>query len=143
MFVQENHHVKLKCNISCPDNVILCPGSMVITKWTQIMEGVYLEGAIIKVMRNNRIFVVVTNTNPYPICLKQTQSVEEVIDTVMMKILPIHEASISPLGIQLKLDPSNRQPRKLWTIGIGLFLLSQYVHVNKTTVHLSMQRKET
>ena len=104
-FVPENHHVKLRCNISCPENVILCPGSMVITKRTQIMEGVYLEEAITKVMRNNKIFVVVTNTNPYPVCLKPTQSVGEVTDTSTIKILPINEARISSFGNPAQTGP--------------------------------------
>ena len=98
-FVPENHHVKFKCNISCPENVMLTPGSLVITKRGEIMEGIFMEEAITKVMRNNRIFVVVTNMNPYPVFLKPTQSVGEVTDTSTIKVLPVDEARISSFGI--------------------------------------------
>ena len=85
-FVPENHHVKFKCTITCPDNIILCPGSLVITNRNEIMEGVYLEEVITKVMRKNVIMVVVTNTNPYPVFIKPTHSVGTITDTSAMEI---------------------------------------------------------
>ena len=101
-FIPENHHVKFRCNISCPDNVILTPGSLVITKRNEIVEGVFMEEAITKVMRNNMIFVVVTNMNPYSVFLKPTQSVGEVTDTSTIKVLPVSEAQVSSFGISDK-----------------------------------------
>ncbi len=56
-FVPENHHIKFKCTISCPDNVILCPGSLVITNKHEIMDGVYLEEVITKVMQTRYDFL--------------------------------------------------------------------------------------
>jgi hypothetical protein len=38
-FIPENHHMKVKCTITCPDNIILCPGSLVITKKSEIRRG--------------------------------------------------------------------------------------------------------
>ena len=97
-FIPENHHVKFRCTITCADNIILCPGSLVITKKKEIMEGVFMEEAITKVMRQNKIFVVVTNTNPYPIFLKPNQEVGEVSDTSAIKVMPVHEAKIASFG---------------------------------------------
>lgn len=97
-FVPENYHVKFKCTIACPDNVILCPGSLVITKRHELMEGVYLEEVITKVMRKNMIFVVATNTNPYPVFIKPSQTVGEITDTSKMQVIPIQEAKIATFG---------------------------------------------
>lgn len=104
-FIPENHHMKVKCKITCPDNIILCPGSLVITKKCKIMEGVFMEEAITKIMRNNIIFVVVTNTNPYPIFLKPDQVAGEVTDTSSIKVMPMHEAKIASFGTPDKTGP--------------------------------------
>ena len=104
-FVPENHHVKFKCTITCPDNIILCPGSLVITNRNEIMEGVYLEEVITKVMRKNVIMVVVTNTNPYPVFIKPTHSVGTITDTSAMEILPVSEAKIATFGTPAQTGP--------------------------------------
>ena len=97
-FLQENHHAKFRCQISCQDNTTLCPGSLVITKRTEIMEGVFLEEAITKVMRRNVIFVIATNTNPYPVFLKPIQTIGEVTDTSAIQVIPVDEAKICSFG---------------------------------------------
>ena len=102
-FVAENHHVKFRCNIDCP--TILNPGSLVITKRSEIMEGVFLEETLTKVMRHNRIFVVVTNTNPFPVCLKPTQTVGEITDTSNIEVIPVDEARISSFGNPAQTGP--------------------------------------
>ena len=104
-FVPENHHLKLKCIVKCPDNVILCPGSLVITKRNEIMEGVFLEEVITKVMRKNMIFVVVTNTNPYSVFIKPTQTVGEVTDTSSIQVIPVEEARIASFGTPATTGP--------------------------------------
>ena len=97
-FIPENHHVKIQCTIQTPDNVILHPGSLVITKHNEAMDGVYLEESITKVLRQNRIYIVVTNTNPYPVFLKTSQTIGEIFDTSSIKVLPVHEATIASFG---------------------------------------------
>ena len=104
-FVPENHHIKFKCTISCPDNVILCPGSLVITNKHEIMDGVYLEEVITKVMRKNMIFVVVTNTNPYPVFIKPTQTVGKITDTSAIEVIPVNEAKIATFGTPTQTGP--------------------------------------
>ena len=69
------------------------------------MDGVFMEEAITKVMRNNKIFVVVTNTNPYPVCLKPSQSVGQVTDTSQIQIIPVHEARIASFGDAAQTGP--------------------------------------
>ena len=102
-FIPENHHVKVRCNIDCP--TILNPGSLVITKRSEIMEGVILEETLSEVMRSNRIFVVITNTNPFPICLKPTHSVGEITNTSGIKVIPVDEARISSFGNPAQTGP--------------------------------------
>ena len=97
-FVPENHHVKVKCSVKTPDNVSLKPGSLVITKRSEISPGVYIEESLTKVLRRNRIFVVITNTNPYPVFLKPSQEIGEVIDTSEVQIIPVSEARIASFG---------------------------------------------
>jgi hypothetical protein len=71
-FIQDNHHTKLKCTISTPNSALLKPGSLVITKRNTIEYGVYLGETLTKVLRQNKIFVVITNNNPYPVFIKKT-----------------------------------------------------------------------
>ena len=97
-FIPDNHHTKVKCTISTPNNVILKPGSLVITKRNTIESGVYLEETLTKVLRQNKIFVVITNNNPYPIFVKNSQCVGEVIDTSKIKLIPVEEAKIFKYG---------------------------------------------
>jgi hypothetical protein len=50
-FLPENFHVKVKCSVKTPDNVSLKPGSLVITKRSEICDGVYIEESLTKVLR--------------------------------------------------------------------------------------------
>jgi hypothetical protein len=101
--IPENHHVKVRCNIHC--STIINPGSLVITKRSEIMEGVILEETLTKIMRSITIFVVVTNTNPFPICLKLTPSVGEITDTSDIKVIPVDEARILSFGNPAQTGP--------------------------------------
>ena len=49
-------------------------------------------------LRRNRIFVVITNTNPYSVFLKPSQKIGEVMDTSEVQIIPVSEARISSFG---------------------------------------------
>ena len=97
-FIAENTHAKFRCTIDVPKNISLQPGSLVITKRSEIKPGVFVEESITKVLRNNRIFIVATNTNPYPIFLKPSDEAGEVTDTPTLQIIPVDEAHISAFG---------------------------------------------
>ena len=99
-FIAENTHAKFRCTIEVPTNINLTPGSLVITKRSEIKPGVFVEESITKVLRNNRIFIVATNSNPYPIFLKTTDDAGEVSDTPPLQIIPIDEAHISAFGTE-------------------------------------------
>ena len=104
-FLPENFHVKVKCSVKTPDNVSLKPGSLVITKRSEICDGVYIEESLTKVLRRNRIFVVVTNTNPYSVFLKPSENIGEVIDTSEVLIVPVSEAKIASFGLENATGP--------------------------------------
>ena len=76
----------------------MCPGSLVITKQTEIMEGVFLEEAITKVMQKKVILVIATKTNPYPVFLKPIQTIGKIIDTSAIQVIPVDEAKICSFG---------------------------------------------
>ena len=92
--VPDNYHVKMKCTLKVPNSVVIRPGSLVLTQKTEIEHGVYIEPSLTKVLRRNRIFVVVTNTNPYAIFVKPSQTLGEVLDTSGLPVLPVDEAKI-------------------------------------------------
>ena len=92
--VPENHHVKIQCQISTENNVHIRPGSLTITKRKEILPGVYLEEVLTKVLNRNRIFVVITNSNPHQICIKPSLNLGETTDTEAT-IIPVDEAKIS------------------------------------------------
>ena len=94
-FLPENHHVKMQCTINTPGGALLTPGSLVITKGHQPMDGVYIEESLTKVLRRNRIYIIVTNTNPYPVFLKPSQTIGEVFDTSTLQVVPVQEAHIA------------------------------------------------
>ena len=93
-FVPDNHHIKVKCTIETPNNIILKPGSLVITRRNKIEEGVFMEETLTKVLRRNRIFVVITNNNPYPVFVKPSQCIGSVMDTSKINLIPVEEAKI-------------------------------------------------
>jgi hypothetical protein len=92
--IPENHHVKIQCQISAAQNIQLKPGSLTVTKRREILPGVFLEEVLTKVLNRNRIFVVITNNNPYQVCIKPSQILGETVD-IEAKILPVDEAKIS------------------------------------------------
>lgn len=92
--IPENHHVKIQCQISAADNLQLKPGSLTIVQKRQISPGVILEEILTKVMNRNRIFVVITNNNPYQVCIKPSILLGETSD-LEAQILPVSEAKIS------------------------------------------------
>ena len=92
--VPDNYHVKMKCTLKVPHNVVIRPGSLVLTQKSEIEDGVFIEPSLTKVLRRNRIFVVVTNTNPYAIFVKPSQTLGEVLDTSGLPVLPVDEAKI-------------------------------------------------
>jgi transposase InsO family protein len=104
-FIPDNHHIKVKCKVETPNNVILKPGSLVITKRNTIEDGVYLEETLTKVLRRNRIFVVITNNNPYSVFVKPSQCIGEVIDTSKVELIPVNEAKIFKYGVEEATGP--------------------------------------
>ena len=92
--IPENHHVKIQCQISAAQNIQLKPGSLTVTKRREILPGVFLEEVLTKVLNRNRIFVVITNNNPYQVCIKPSQILGETVD-IEAKIVPVDEAKIS------------------------------------------------
>ncbi len=94
-FIPDNHHAKIQCQINTANNVTLKPGSLLIIQKAEIADGVFLEESITKVLRRNRIYAVVTNVNPFPVFLKSTQTIGEVLDTSNLLVIPVEEAKIA------------------------------------------------
>ena len=92
--IPENHHIKVQCQISAAENIQIRPGSLTITKRKEILPGVILEEVLTKVLNRNRLFVVITNNNPYQVCIKPSLPIGETTD-IHDKILPVKEAHIS------------------------------------------------
>ena len=87
--IPENHHTKIKCTITTEDGSFLHPGSNVLTSRFELMSGVFLEESLTKVLRKNVIFVVITNTNPYQVCVKPTMLLGHVSDTASKMFIPV------------------------------------------------------
>ena len=96
--IPENHHVKVQCTISAANNVQIKPGSLTMTNRKEICPGVILEEVLTKVLNRNRIFVVITNNNPYQVCIKPSMVLGETKD-IEAKILPVNEAKISSFNV--------------------------------------------
>jgi hypothetical protein len=96
--ILENHHIKVHCNISAANNVSNRPGSLTITEQKEILPGVILEEVVTKVLNRNIIFVVITNNNPYQVCLKPSMVLGETKD-IKEKFLPVNEAKISSFNM--------------------------------------------
>ena len=97
-FIPENHHTKIKCSLTTEDGSFLHPGSNVLTTRTELMPGVFLEESLTKVLRKNVIFVVITNTNPYLVCVKPSMLLGHVSDTNFKMFIPVDEAKIASFG---------------------------------------------
>ena len=97
-FIPENHHTKIKCLLTTEDSSFLHPGSTVLTTRSELMPGVILEESLTKVLRHNVIFVVITNTNPYQVCVKPTMLLGHVSDTASKMFIPVEEAKIASLN---------------------------------------------
>jgi hypothetical protein len=74
------------------------PGSLTIREQKEILPGVILQEVLTKVLNRNRIFVVLTNNNPYQVCLKTSMVLGETKD-IEAKLLPVDEAKISSFNI--------------------------------------------
>jgi hypothetical protein len=62
------------------------------------LARVILEEVLTKVLNRNRIFVVITNNNPYQVCLKPSMVLGETKD-IEAKLLPVNEAKISSFNM--------------------------------------------
>ncbi len=96
--IPKNHHIKAQCTISAANNVNIRPGSLTKTEQKEILPGVILEEVLTKVLNRNRIFVVITNNNPYQVCLKPSMVLCETKD-IEAKLLPVNEAKISSFNM--------------------------------------------
>jgi hypothetical protein len=99
-FIPDNHHIKVNCKIETPNNIILIPGSLGTTKRNKIEESVDLEETLTKVLKGNRIFLVITNNNPYCVFVKPSQCIGEVNDTSKVELIPVGEAKIFKYGVE-------------------------------------------
>ena len=96
--IPENHHVKVQCELSTPSNVRLAPGSLTMTKRREILPGVILEEVLTKVLNRNRCYVVITNHNPYQVCIKPSLCLGETSDSEA-EVLPVEEGRIAAFGV--------------------------------------------
>ncbi len=109
----ENHHIKVQCTISAANNVNIRPLSLTITEQKEVLPGVILEEVLTEVLNRNKIFVVITNNNPYQVCLKPSMILGETKD-IKAKLLPVNEAKISSFnmnaaGVIPECSPDQRQ----------------------------------
>ncbi len=115
MMIPENHHIKVQRTLSAANNVNIRPGSLTIRERKEILPGVILEEVLTKVFNRNRIFVLLTNNNPYQVCLKTFMVLGETKD-IEAKLLPVNEAKISSFNINATgvISECSAEKRQYW-----------------------------